>query len=97
MKEAEVYPNSAWRWAFVGGSYQFLAQEGVRNLDARTAFIYYATGITPAMTLKMGRPRLAIHWSVHGCRRQAAGWQQDLQNASAAERAGQELLVLRRL
>jgi hypothetical protein len=53
MKEAEVYPNSAWRWTFVGGNYEFLSQEGVRNLDARTTFIYYATGITPAMAAKM--------------------------------------------
>jgi hypothetical protein len=53
MKEAEIYRNSAWRWAFIGGNYQFLAQLGVRNLDARTSFLYYATGITPAMAMKM--------------------------------------------
>ena len=40
-------------WAFIGGNYQFLAQPGVRNLDARTSFLYYATGITPAMAMKM--------------------------------------------
>ncbi len=53
MKEAYVYPNSSWFFAFVGGSYEFLSQPGVRNLDARTLFHYYATGITPAMALKM--------------------------------------------
>jgi hypothetical protein len=53
MKEADVYPNSAWRWTFIGGDYQFFAQEGVRNLDARTSFFYYATGVTPAMAAKM--------------------------------------------
>ena len=52
MKEAYYYPNSAWYTGFVGGSYQFLSQPGVRNLDARTLFHYYATGITPAMAIK---------------------------------------------
>jgi hypothetical protein len=53
MKEAYLYPNSAWITPFVGGSYEFLTQPGVRNLDARTLFFYYATGITPAMAAKM--------------------------------------------
>ena len=53
MKEAYVYPNSAWCTPFIGGSYEFLKQPGVRNLDARTFFFYYATGITPAMAAKM--------------------------------------------
>lgn len=52
MKEAYDYPNSAWFTAFVGGDYQFFSQPGVRNLDARTLFHYYATGVTPAMALK---------------------------------------------
>jgi hypothetical protein len=53
MKEAYFYPGSAWVTAFVGGNYEFLSQPGVRNLDARTLFHYYATGITPAMAMKM--------------------------------------------
>jgi hypothetical protein len=53
MKEAYFYPNSAWCTPFIGGSYEFLSQPGVRNLDARTFFFYYATGITPAMAAKM--------------------------------------------
>jgi len=51
-KSAYYYPNSAWLTTFSGG-YEFLLQPGVRNLDARTMFHYYATGITPAMALKM--------------------------------------------
>jgi hypothetical protein len=47
-----LYPNSAWFTCFIGGNYQFLSQPGVRDLDARTHFIYYATGVTPAMALK---------------------------------------------
>jgi hypothetical protein len=52
MKDAYFFPNSAWMTTFAGG-YEFLSQPGVRNLDARTMFHYYATGITPAMALKM--------------------------------------------
>ncbi|TIU08928.1 MAG: DUF1254 domain-containing protein, partial [Mesorhizobium sp.] len=37
---------------FVGGNHEFLLQPGVRYLDARVLFHYYATGITPAMAIK---------------------------------------------
>jgi hypothetical protein len=47
-----LYPNSAWFTTFVGGNSQFLSQPGVRDLDARIHFMYYATGVTPAMALK---------------------------------------------
>ena len=50
--DAHFFPNSAWVTTFSGG-YEFLSQPGVRNLDARTMFHYYATGITPAMAMKM--------------------------------------------
>jgi hypothetical protein len=53
LKDAYFYPNSAWCTPFVGGNHEFLSQPGVRNLDARTFFFYYATGITPAMSMKM--------------------------------------------
>ena len=53
MKDAFFYPNSAWCTPFIGGSYEFLKQPGVRNLDARTMMFYYAFGITPAMSMKM--------------------------------------------
>jgi hypothetical protein len=52
-KEAYDYPNSAWFTCFIGGSYEFLSQPGVRDPDARIHFIYYATGVTPAMALKI--------------------------------------------
>jgi hypothetical protein len=47
------YPNSAWFACFIGGSYEFLSQPGVRNLDARAHFIYYATAVTPAMAFQL--------------------------------------------
>jgi hypothetical protein len=53
MPEAYFYKNSAWNTPFIGGSYEFLKQKGVRNLDARSYFFFYATGITPAMAMKM--------------------------------------------
>jgi hypothetical protein len=50
--EAHLYPGSGWVTAFIGGSYEFL-HDGVRLLDARSFFFFYATGITPAMSMKM--------------------------------------------
>jgi hypothetical protein len=38
VKDAYFYPKSAWCTPFVGGSYEFLAQPGVRNLDGRTLY-----------------------------------------------------------
>ncbi len=55
FEDAPVYPGSAWMNAFIGGSYQWLTDDGQggRNLDARTLFFYQATVNTPAMVLKM--------------------------------------------
>ncbi|MDH5277112.1 MAG: DUF1254 domain-containing protein [Gammaproteobacteria bacterium] len=47
------YPDRKWFTSFPGGSYEFLQQPGVRNLDGRVLFHYYATGVTPAMAMKM--------------------------------------------
>jgi hypothetical protein len=52
IKEAYLYPNSAWVTPFIGGSYKF-EQDGAVNLDAKAMFFFYATGVTPAMTMKM--------------------------------------------
>jgi hypothetical protein len=49
---AYYYPDSAWFTVMPGGSYEFLRQPGVRDLDARVTMHYYATGITPAMVTK---------------------------------------------
>ncbi|WP_213287335.1 DUF1254 domain-containing protein [Bradyrhizobium sp. sGM-13] len=51
-KDFYLYPNSYWETGFLGGSHEFL-KNGARYLDARTRFMYYATGITPAMAAKM--------------------------------------------
>ena len=47
------FPDRKWFTSFPGGSYEFLKQPGVRNLEGRVLFHYYATGITPAMAMKM--------------------------------------------
>lgn len=47
---AKFYPDRQWLTPFIGGSYQFLAG-AERLLDAQTMFFYYATGITPAMSM----------------------------------------------
>jgi hypothetical protein len=51
-KDAYFYPNSAWRLPFFGG-YKFEAAPGVSNLDGAAFFYYFATGVTPAMAMKM--------------------------------------------
>ena len=50
--DAYIFEDSNWKTGFIGGSHEFL-RDGVRLLDARSLFFYYATGITPAMAAKM--------------------------------------------
>jgi hypothetical protein len=52
IKDAYLYPNSAWMTLFPSGSYKF-EENGAVNLNAKAMFFFYATGITPAMTEKM--------------------------------------------
>jgi hypothetical protein len=52
LKDAYLYQNSAWKTLFVGGNHEFL-RGGARILDARSYFHFCATGITPAMAMKM--------------------------------------------
>jgi hypothetical protein len=51
-KDAYFYPNSVWRLPFFGG-YKFEVSPGVANLDGAAFFYYIATGVTPAMEMKM--------------------------------------------
>ena len=51
-QEAFIYENGAWFVPWIGGSHEWLAN-GARLLDARSMFFYYATFVTPAMTVKM--------------------------------------------
>jgi len=52
-EEGFLFPNQRqWRTVFLGGSHEFLV-DNVRLLNARAFFHFYATGITPAMALKM--------------------------------------------
>lgn len=48
----EAYPNSGWETGFPGGSHEF-DRDGIRMLDQRVRFHFYATGITAAMVNKM--------------------------------------------
>jgi hypothetical protein len=50
--DASLYPNSDWKMAFIGNDYKF-SPDGVLNPDARTRYYYGATGVTPAMMVKM--------------------------------------------
>ena len=51
-KSAYQYDSGYWKTAFIGGNHEFLA-DGARLLDARAFFHYYATMVTPAMTLQI--------------------------------------------
>jgi hypothetical protein len=46
------YANSNWQLPFVGG-YKFQSQPGVLNLDGYIFYYFMATGVTPAMEMKM--------------------------------------------
>ncbi len=54
-EDAFIYPDRQWYWGFVGGSHEWLRDEGRGgiHLDARITFFYGAIAVTPAMVLKM--------------------------------------------
>ncbi len=77
---------------FIGGSYKF-EQNGVRLLDAYSGFFFYATGITPAMAMKMvgkGSAYAGAFVDAKGDRSTAAS----LQSTHAPEYSRQGILVL---
>jgi hypothetical protein len=63
-EDAYFYPNSAWRLPFFGG-YKFEVAAGVSNLDGAVLFYYIATGVTPAMALKMVGEGSQYPWAAH--------------------------------
>jgi len=62
-KDAYYFPNSTWRLPFFGG-YKFEVSPGVANLDGAAFFYYFATGVTPAMEMKMVGKGSQYPWSV---------------------------------
>lgn len=62
-KDAYFYPNSSWRLPFFGG-YKFETSPGVTNMDGYIFYYYFATGITPAMEMKMVGNGSQYPWSV---------------------------------
>lgn len=52
-EDIAYYPGSAWVQGFVGDNYKFQSQPGVDNTDALVHMLFYATGVTPAMSLKI--------------------------------------------
>jgi hypothetical protein len=61
-KDAYFYPDSSWRLPYFGG-YQFVSAPGVTNLDGYIFFYYFATGVTPAMEVKMVGEGSQYPWS----------------------------------
>ena len=62
-KSAYFYPDSTWRLPFFGG-YKFESAPGVTNLDGYIFYYYFATGVTPAMEMKMVGEGSQYPWSV---------------------------------
>jgi hypothetical protein len=62
-KDAYYFPDSAWRLPFFGG-YKFESAPGVTNMDGYIQYYYFATGVTPAMEMKMVGEGSQYPWSV---------------------------------
>ena len=62
-KDAYYFPNSTWRLPFFGG-YKFESAPGVTNMDGYIQYYYFATGVTPAMEIKMVGEGSQYPWSV---------------------------------
>jgi len=62
-QDAYYYPNSTWRLPFFGG-YKFEVSPGVANLDGAIFYYCFATGVTPAMEMKMVGRGSQYPWSV---------------------------------
>ena len=62
-KEAYYFPESTWRLPFFGG-YKFETSPGVMNMDGYIQYYYFATGVTPAMEMKMVGKGSQYPWSV---------------------------------
>ena len=61
--EAYFYANSPWRLPFFGG-YKFESSPGVTNMDGYIQYYYFATGVTPAMEMKMVGKGSQYPWCV---------------------------------
>ena len=64
------YDNSNWQLPFVGG-YTFQAQPGVLNLDGANFYYFMATGVTPAMEMKMVGEGSQYAWTGRDAKGQA--------------------------
>ena len=62
-KDAYFFPDSAWRLPFFGG-YKFESAPGVTNMDGYIQYYYFATGVTPAMEMKMVGKGSQYPWAV---------------------------------
>ena len=62
-KDAYYFPNSACAPPFFGG-YKFESAARVTNMDGYIQYYYFATGVTPAMEMKMVGEGSQYPWSV---------------------------------
>jgi hypothetical protein len=94
-----LYEGSYWKRGLYGGNYQFLldGEDGVRNLDARTAVFYMATLNTPAMTAKMVGLGSQYAWGDRDSTGSYLDGARSYRLRIPRQRPRRELLVLRRV
>jgi hypothetical protein len=68
IKEAYLYPNSAWVTPFIGGSYKF-EQDGAVNLDAKAMFFFLCHRRYTSDDDEDGRAGLAVRRRICGRQR----------------------------
>ena len=68
-KEAFYYDNGTWQLPFIGG-YKFQTEPGVLNLDGYVFYYFAATGVTPAMEMKMVGVGSQYAWTGRDANRQ---------------------------
>ena len=69
---------------------------GARTLDARAAFFYVATGVTPAMVMRLPEVGSQYLFGIFDSKDRALRRRQDLQGHAAAEYPGGQVLVASR-
>ena len=91
----KFFPDRQWATGFLGG-YAFF-DNGERMLDGRTLFLYYATGITPAMAPSKPGVGSAYAYTARDSQGALSRRRQDLQGHAARTRPCRPLLVVHRL
>ena len=86
------YENGNWQLPFMGG-YKFERSPACSSLDGYIFYYFMATGVTPAMEMKMVGQGSQYAWTARDSRGEPLDGGEELQAAPAAEHPGEGLLV----